>query len=130
MAEPFDSRVGAIVGVGVRVGAGVGVAPLVGAGVAAASGVIGILFTGDPELAAIVQPALLVLAVAQPLHAGGDRPGHAAELLDFLDGFDSQSIAFATPVIAAQWGLNPAAFGPVFGAGQIGLAAQVDGSTP
>lgn len=40
---------------------------LVGAGVAAASGVIGLLFTGDPELAAIVQPALLVLAVAQPL---------------------------------------------------------------
>lgn len=40
---------------------------VVGAVVAAASGVIGLLFTGDPEIAALIRPALLVLAVAQPL---------------------------------------------------------------
>ncbi|MCM3503238.1 MATE family efflux transporter [Microbacterium sp. P26] len=40
---------------------------IVGAVVAAASGAIGLLFTGDPEIAALIRPALLVLAVAQPL---------------------------------------------------------------
>ena len=40
---------------------------LVGALVAAASGVIGLVFTGDAEVAALVQPALLVLAAAQPI---------------------------------------------------------------
>ena len=41
----------------------------VGAIVAAASGVVGLVFTGDPEIAALIQPALLVLALAQPLAA-------------------------------------------------------------
>ncbi len=40
---------------------------LVGAVIAALSGVLGIVFTGDAEVAALVQPALLVLAVAQPI---------------------------------------------------------------
>lgn len=40
---------------------------VVGAIVAAASGVIGLVFTGDPAIAALIQPALLVLAVAQPI---------------------------------------------------------------
>lgn len=40
---------------------------VVGGIVAALSGVIGFLFTGDAELAALIQPALLVLAVAQPV---------------------------------------------------------------
>ena len=40
---------------------------IVGAVIAAASGVIGLVFTGDPAIAALIQPALLVLAVAQPL---------------------------------------------------------------
>lgn len=42
---------------------------IVGGVIAAASGVIGILFTGDATVAALIQPALLVLAVAQPLAA-------------------------------------------------------------
>ncbi|MBD8476865.1 MATE family efflux transporter [Microbacterium sp. CFBP 8794] len=41
----------------------------VGAIVAAASGVVGLVFTGDPAIAALIQPALLVLALAQPLAA-------------------------------------------------------------
>ncbi|MFZ8758173.1 MATE family efflux transporter [Microbacterium sp. HMH0099] len=42
---------------------------IVGGLIAAASGVIGIVFTGDAAVAALIQPALLVLAVAQPLAA-------------------------------------------------------------
>jgi putative MATE family efflux protein len=42
---------------------------VVGGVIAALSGVIGLVFTGDPALAALIQPALLVLAVAQPLSA-------------------------------------------------------------
>ncbi len=40
---------------------------IVGALIAALSGVLGIVFTGDAEIAALIQPALLVLAVAQPV---------------------------------------------------------------
>lgn len=40
---------------------------IVGGVIAALSGVIGLLFTGDPALAALIQPALLILAVAQPV---------------------------------------------------------------
>lgn len=40
---------------------------IVGAVIGALSGLIGLLFTGDPALAAMIQPALLVLAVAQPV---------------------------------------------------------------
>ena len=40
---------------------------VVGAVIAALSGVLGIVFTGDPSIAALVQPALLILAVAQPI---------------------------------------------------------------
>ena len=40
---------------------------IVGSVIAALSGVLGIVFTGDAEIAALVQPALLVLAVAQPI---------------------------------------------------------------
>lgn len=40
---------------------------LVGGVIATTSGVIGLLFTGDPAVAALIQPALLVLAIAQPV---------------------------------------------------------------
>lgn len=40
---------------------------IVGGAIAALSGVLGIVFTGDATIAALVQPALLVLAVAQPI---------------------------------------------------------------
>lgn len=38
-----------------------------------------------------------------------------------LDGFDAQSIAYVAPGIAASWSLKPAAFGPVFSSGLVGL---------
>jgi len=40
---------------------------IVGAVIGVLSGVIGLLFTGDAALAALIQPALIVLAVAQPV---------------------------------------------------------------
>lgn len=40
---------------------------ITGALIGALSGVIGLLFTGDPGIAALVQPALIVLAIAQPV---------------------------------------------------------------
>ncbi|GAA1951271.1 MATE family efflux transporter [Microbacterium aquimaris] len=46
---------------------GVAFGVLVGLVIGALSGVIGLVFTGDAELAALVQPALIVLAVAQPV---------------------------------------------------------------
>jgi AAHS family 4-hydroxybenzoate transporter-like MFS transporter len=39
-----------------------------------------------------------------------------------LDGFDTQAIAYVAPRITESWGLTPAAFGPIFSAGLIGLA--------
>ncbi len=39
----------------------------VGALIACLSGVIGLLFTGDAEIAALTRPALIVLAIAQPM---------------------------------------------------------------
>ena len=72
------------------------------------------------------------MQVAAILDAGApakDAPFGAAQkrivllcaLVAMLDGFDTQAIAFVAPVIAAQWGLQTAAFGPVFGAGLAGL---------
>jgi AAHS family 4-hydroxybenzoate transporter-like MFS transporter len=42
-------------------------------------------------------------------------------LVALLDGFDTQSIAFVAPMIAEQWRLSPASFGPIFGIGLLGL---------
>lgn len=60
--EPFVRRV---LGRTVAWGAWFGV--IVGGVIAALSGVIGLVFTGDAVIAAVIQPALLVLAVAQPV---------------------------------------------------------------
>jgi putative MATE family efflux protein len=60
--EPLVKRV-----LGRTVAWGVWFGVIVGGAIAALSGVIGLVFTGDPEVAALIQPALLVLAVAQPL---------------------------------------------------------------
>ena len=42
-------------------------------------------------------------------------------LVAVCDGFDTQSIAFAAPTIAREWGRPIASFGVVFGAGLLGL---------
>ena len=42
-------------------------------------------------------------------------------LVILLDGFDTQSISFVAPLLAAHIGVKVADFGPVFGAGLFGL---------
>lgn len=90
---------------------------VVGGLIAAASGVLGLVFTGDPQIAALIQPALLVLAVAQPLSA----------VVFVLDGVligagDARYLAIAG-------GLNLLVYGPALvlvaiftGPGAAGLA--------
>lgn len=41
-------------------------------------------------------------------------------LIAMMDGFDTQAIAFVAPEIATAWHIDPALFGPVFGAGLLG----------
>jgi putative MATE family efflux protein len=60
--EPFVRRV-----LGRTVAWGLWFGVVVGGVIAALSGVIGLVFTGDRAVADLVQPALLVLAVAQPV---------------------------------------------------------------
>jgi AAHS family 4-hydroxybenzoate transporter-like MFS transporter len=42
-------------------------------------------------------------------------------LVAIIDGFDVQAIAFVAPAIARQWKIDPSSFGPIFGAGLLGL---------
>lgn len=60
--EPFVRRV-----LGRTVAWGTWFGVIVGAVIGGLSGVIGLVFTGDAAIAALVQPALIVLAVAQPV---------------------------------------------------------------
>ncbi len=43
-------------------------------------------------------------------------------LVALLDGFDNQGIAYVAPVIARQWNIPIAAFGPIFATGLLGFA--------
>ena len=103
--EPFVRRV---LGRTVAWGAWFGV--LVGGVIAALSGVIGLVFTGSADVAALVQPALLVLAVAQPV----------CGVVFVLDGVlmgagDARFLAIAGginlipyfPTLAAVWMVHP-----------------------
>ncbi len=42
-------------------------------------------------------------------------------LVAILDGLDTQAIAFVAPAIASEWSMDPSSFGPIFGAGLLGL---------
>src|SRR5262245_32005995 len=42
-------------------------------------------------------------------------------LVAMADGFDTQAIGFVAPLIAKDFGVPVASFGPVFGAGLLGL---------
>jgi AAHS family 4-hydroxybenzoate transporter-like MFS transporter len=41
-------------------------------------------------------------------------------LVQFLDGFDTQALAYAAPALREAWHLTPQALGPVFGFGAFG----------
>ena len=43
-------------------------------------------------------------------------------LVTLLDGFDAQAIAFVAAALAAKFSVPVSAFGPIFGAGTVGLA--------
>jgi AAHS family 4-hydroxybenzoate transporter-like MFS transporter len=42
-------------------------------------------------------------------------------LMQFLDGFDTQAIAYVAPALKRAWNLGQASLGPVFGAGVAGI---------
>lgn len=98
---------------------------IVGAVIAALSGVLGIVFTGDSEVAALVQPALLVVAIAQPV----------AGVVFVLDGVlmganDARYLAIAgglnlLPFVPALWMI--AALGLGGTAGLVWLAVAFFG---
>ncbi|WP_217179519.1 MATE family efflux transporter [Streptomyces sp. AC495_CC817] len=98
---------------------------VVGALIGVLSGVLGIVFTGDPEIAALVQPALIVLAVAQPL----------AGVVFVLDGVlmganDARYLALAgglnlVPFLPALWIVS--ATGVAGSAGLVWLAVAFFG---
>ncbi len=103
--EPFVRRV---LGRTLAWGAWFGV--ITGAAIAALSGVVGLIFTGDAAIAALIQPALLVLAVAQPV----------CGVVFVLDGVlmgagDSRYLALAgglnlvpyAPALLALWLVHP-----------------------
>ncbi|MGH1559806.1 MFS transporter [Caulobacter segnis] len=58
-----------------------------------------------------------------PVQFGPFQAGVATlcAVVAMLDGFDTQSIAYVAPRIAEDWGLPASAFGPIFGAGLLGL---------
>ncbi|MCK8468980.1 MATE family efflux transporter [Microbacterium sp. KSW4-16] len=98
---------------------------IVGGLIAALSGVLGIVFTGDAEVAVLVQPALLVLAVAQPI----------AGVVFVLDGVlmganDARYLAIAggvnlVPFLPALWIIS--AVGVDGSAGLVWLAVAFFG---
>lgn len=103
--EPFVRRV---LGRTLAWGAWFGV--VVGGVIAALSAVIGLIFTGDPAIAALIQPALLVLAIAQPV----------CGIVFVLDGVligagDARYLAIAgglnllpyVPALAVLWLVHP-----------------------
>lgn len=95
---------------------------LVGAVIAALSGVLGIVFTGDADVAALVQPAFLVLAVAQPI----------AGIVFVLDGVlmganDARYLAIAgllnlVPFLPALWIISATGVDGTFGLLWIAVA--------
>ena len=92
---------------------GVAVGTLVGS----LSGVIGLVFTGDAGLAALVQPALIVLAVAQPL----------CGVVFVLDGVligagDARYLALAGAVVLVPFAVAVVVIGLLRPGGAAGLA--------
>jgi MFS transporter, AAHS family, 4-hydroxybenzoate transporter len=58
---------------------------------------------------------------AAPLGAFQARVIALCALVALIDGFDTQAIAFVAPVIMREWSVAQSSFGPVFGAGLLGL---------
>jgi MFS transporter, AAHS family, 4-hydroxybenzoate transporter len=57
----------------------------------------------------------------QPLSSFQVRVLVLVGLLVLMDGFDVQMIGFVAPALLRSWALPPAAMGPIFGAGLLGM---------
>lgn len=51
-------------------------------------------------------------------------------LISVLDGYDLMAMAFAAPVVSAQWGIGKAALGMLLASGLVGMAIGSLGLTP
>lgn len=60
---------------------------------------------------------------AEPARAGALRVLVLCFLVNMLDGFDIQAIAYVAPVVRAQWTLDAGTLGLLFSAGLVGMAA-------
>jgi putative MATE family efflux protein len=113
-----------------------------GAVIAALSGVLGLAFTGDPGLAALIQPALILMAIAQPLAgivyvldgvlmgAGDARylaVVGALNLAPFLPALWLVGLVSPAGAAGLAW-LTVAFFGVYMAARAVGLGARVRGS--
>ena len=116
---------------------------LVGGVIAALSGLIGLVFTGDAALAAMIQPALLILAVAQPiagvvfvldgvLIGAGDAKYLAVvggvNLIPFIPALVVVGILHPTGAAGLAW-LSAAFFGVYMVARLLTLGWRVRGAT-
>jgi AAHS family 4-hydroxybenzoate transporter-like MFS transporter len=68
-------------------------------------------------------PAINIVEVIdrEPIRAFQIRVFVLCSLVQLLDGFDAQAIAFVAPAVSRQFGLTIASFGPIFGAGTLGM---------
>jgi AAHS family 4-hydroxybenzoate transporter-like MFS transporter len=57
----------------------------------------------------------------EPIRAFQIRVFILCGLVQLLDGFDAQAIAFVAQAVSRQFGLNIASFGSIFGAGTLGM---------
>lgn len=58
----------------------------------------------------------------RPIGSLQRRVAYLCAVVAALDGFDTQVVGYMAPAITSEWGLPNGAFGPVFGAGMLGLA--------
>lgn len=72
----------------------------------------------------MTQPRVIDVAAvvdASPIGAFQKRLVATCFVLMMLDSVDLSTIGFASPAIAAEWGVNVSSFGPIFGAGMLGI---------
>lgn len=71
--------------------------------------------SGTLDIAALID--------GQPLSAFQVRVLALVGCLVLMDGLDVQEIGFVAPALLRSWSLEPAALGPIFGAGLLGMLA-------
>lgn len=77
----------------------------------------------SPRQAAFAGIEIAALIDRQPLAAFQIRVLVLIGCLVLMDGFDVQAIGFVAPALLRSWNLEPAALGPIFGAGLFGMLA-------